>query len=225
MNDNMGKLPDKSPSETGFNVNKNAFADIPEVVNETPPQQKIIEEIFEWLDVLVTAIISVVIIFSLIFRVATIEGRSMLDTLHDGEKVIITNLGYTPKQGDIVVVSRNIDNSVQSENRSSLPIIKRVIAVGGQTVDIDFEAGIVYVDGVPLKENYIRTPTYKPGYPTIEFPVYVKEGYVFVMGDNRGDSLDSRSPTIGEEGIIDVRYILGHAVLRVFPFDKIGWLG
>lgn len=179
-------------------------------------------EIFEWLDVLATAIITVVIIFSLIFRVATISGESMTNTLQDKDKVIITNLAYTPKKGDIVVISRNADNSVEGVTTGQVPIIKRVIAVAGQTVDIDFERGVVSVDGVELDEPYTRTPTNRMG--DVKFPVYVPDGYVFVLGDNRNDSLDSRYMQIGDGGLVDIRYILGHAVLRVFPFSSFGRL-
>ena len=127
---------------------------------------------------------------------------------------------YTPKNGDIVVISRNIDNSVDEE--SSAPIIKRIIATEGQTVDIDFEQGIVFVDGVALDEPYTRTPTNLKY--DIEFPVLVDDGCVFVLGDNRNDSRDSRSSLIGNNGMIDTRYILGKAVFRILPFDKIGGL-
>ena len=215
---------DKNKSR-GFSVDRTVMDELMETPPSVPVKKRIAEEIFEWLDVLVTAMIAVVIIFSLVFRVATIDGRSMQNTLFNKEKVIISNLGYTPKQFDIIVISRNIENAVDSESKSSLPIIKRTIAVAGQTVDIDFDEGIVYVDGKALKEDYIKAPTYKPAYQTIDFPVYVPEGYVFVMGDNRNDSLDSRSPTIGKNGLIDTRYILGHAVVRIYPFDKIGGLG
>ena len=175
-------------------------------------------EIFEWLDVVITAIIAVVIIFSLVFRVATIDGPSMENTFFTGDKVIISDFLYTPKVGDIVVVSRNIDNSIETE--SDEPIIKRVIAVEGQTVDIDFISGIVYVDGVALDEPYTKTPT-NAKYD-IDFPVYVPEGCIFVLGDNRNESLDSRSSTIGTDGMIDVRYVIGKAILRIFPFGSMG---
>ena len=179
-------------------------------------------EVIEWLEILSSALIIVVIVFGFIFRVATISGTSMLNTLHNEEMVIITNLFYTPKQGDIVVISRNIENSVISESEGSGPIIKRVIATENQTVDIDFLQGIVYVDGKALQENYISTPTTTKH--DIEFPVTVPKGHIFVLGDNRGVSLDSRSSNIGENGMIDERYVLGHAVYRIFPFKKIGSL-
>lgn len=217
-----------SPDNTnGFTVNTELTDS---AVNDAAAEEKktAASEIFEWLDVLATAIISVVIIFTLLFRVATIVGNSMLPTLVGktmdtaGDKIIITNLGYTPKNGDIVVISRNMNNSVEDINSSDTPIIKRVIAVGGQTVDIDFEKGVVFVDGKELYEPFTNTPTNLKR--EVEFPVYVPEGYIFVMGDNRNDSLDSRSTLIGENGLIDTRYVLGHAVFRVFPLDKMGSL-
>ena len=179
-------------------------------------------ELFDWLDVLVTAIVSVVLVFSFVFRVATISGPSMENTLHGNERVIISNVGYEPKFGDIVVISRNVDNSIEAEQESDLPIIKRVIATEGQKVDIDFESGIVYVDGKEVDSSFTKTPTNLKY--DIDFPVIVDEGCVFVLGDNRNDSLDSRSSRIGNNGMVDKRYILGHAVFRIFPFDKIGGL-
>ena len=177
--------------------------------------------VFDWLDVLVHAIIAVVICFSFFFRIATIDGPSMRDTLQHGEKVIITNLFYEPKVGDIVVISRNKENSVFTDvTQDNSPIIKRVIATEGQTVDINFILGVVYVNGVQLNEPYTLTPTNLSS--DVEFPTTVPEGCVFVLGDNRNDSKDSRSSEIGEDGMVDTRYILGHAICRIFPFNKIG---
>ena len=207
--------------EDGFKVNTEYADNLPDTTEEER-KPSLAEEIFEWLDVLATAIIAVVIIFSLIFRIATISGPSMQNTLFTGDKVIISNLGYTPKQGDIVVVSRNVNNSVEDTAESQEPIIKRVIAVSGQTVDIDFERGVVSVDGVELDEPYTKTPTNRKF--DVQFPLYVPEGYIFVLGDNRNNSMDSRDGRIGEGGLIDTRYVLGHAVFRIFPFNSIGSL-
>jgi signal peptidase I len=219
--DIFGSDKNQSFSEEGFSVDTD-FAD--SLPNEEPLDEpdSVSKQVVEWVEVLSIAIIAVVIIFCLVFRVATISGDSMKNTLIHNDKVIITNLGYEPKQGDIVVISRNAENSLEAQNLSNEPIIKRVIAVGGQTVNIDFEQGIVYVDGVALKEDYILAPTVDRG--DVQFPLYIPEGSIFVLGDNRPESLDSRYSQIGVGGIIDERYVLGHAVFRIFPFDKIGRL-
>lgn len=97
------------------------------------------------------------------------------------------------------------------------PIVKRIIAVAGQTVNIDFETGQVFVDGVPQEETYIAEPTTRKG--DMEFPLYVQEGYLFVMGDNRNHSTDSR---FSEVGLIDERMVLGKVLFRLFPLNDIG---
>ena len=176
--------------------------------------------ILEGLDVIVSAMIAVIIIFVFVFKIPTIDGNSMNDTLFNGERIVISNLGYEPKRGDIVVISRNYTNNSDNVDHYSMPIIKRVIATEGQTVDIDFENGVVFVDGKRLIEPYTRTPT-NLSYD-VKFPITVKKNCVFVMGDNRNDSLDSRSSSIGDGGMLDKRYILGKALIRIFPFDKFG---
>ncbi|MBQ8204055.1 MAG: signal peptidase I [Clostridia bacterium] len=197
------------------------YSDIAEEEESLTPAKK---EVFEWLDVVISAIIVVVILFTFVFRVATIEGPSMQNTLFAGEKVVISNFFYEPQVNDIVVISRNAENIVGEDSDSSLPIIKRIIAVEGQTVDIDFNKGIVYVDGEAIDDSYAKTPTnlcYNDG---VTFPVRVPENCVFVLGDNRNDSLDSRSSKIGKNGMVDTRYILGKTILRIYPFDKVGGL-
>lgn len=197
------------------------YTDVDEEPQE-PEHYTLKQNLFEWLDVIVTALISVVLVFSFVFRVATIEGDSMLNTLVEGERVIISDFNYTPKRGDIVVISRNAENSVVGTLTSQGPIIKRVIATENQTVDIDFAKGVVYVDGVALKEDYTSSLTTRKD--DLDFPMIVPEGCIFVLGDNRAVSLDSRSSEIGDNGMIDTRYVLGHAVLRIFPFNRIGRL-
>lgn len=184
-------------------------------------EHRLAASIFEWLDIIVASIIAVVLIFTFVFRIAAIDGDSMKNTLFNKERVIISNLFYEPKQGDIVVISRNTDNST-TEGDQQKPIIKRVIATAGQTVDIDFTTGNVTVDGVVLYEEYIRELTHRQF--DIEFPVRVPENCIFVMGDNRNESLDSRSSQIGQNGMIHKKYVLGHAVFRIFPFNRIGTL-
>ncbi len=209
--------------ENGFEV-----AEYDEEYVAAPPQLPVSRDLFDWIDTIAIALIAVIIIFTFFFRIATIVGPSMQNTLYSGERVIISNLFYTPKYGDIVVISRNSDNSVGEISSGSEPIIKRVIATGGQYVDIDFQKGKVYVgpdlgNMTELNEPYTKTPTNRKW--EVDFPVYVEEGYVFVMGDNRNDSLDSRSNAIGKDGLVDVRYILGKAIYRIWPFDTIGGLG
>ncbi len=183
------------------------------------PKKSFLGNVFEWLDVVVTSIAAVVIIFSFVFRIVAIEGSSMNNTLFDGERIIISNMFYEPSYGDIVVISRNTENSSKGGTYAE-PIIKRIIATEGDKVDIDFQKGIVYVNDKPLKEDYTKEPTYSSS--DVSFPLIVKEDCVFVLGDNRNDSLDSRSSEIGEDGQINKKYILGHAVMRVFPINKFG---
>ena len=165
----------------------------------------------------------VMIVFMLLFRIVIVSGSSMYSTLLDGDWLLVTGsvLYQEPKHGDIIVASKDSFNDGE-------PIIKRVIATEGQTVDIDFEAGIVFVDGVPLEEDYTYTPT--NAQEGIVFPITIADGCIFVMGDNRNGSKDSRHPSIG---MIDTREVLGRAVFLLFPgtdkqenreFDRIGAL-
>lgn len=218
-------MSDNQEKSEGFRVNEECAEELAQRDEEKRPTP--VQEIFEWLDVLTTAVIVVVVLFSLVFRVATISGLSMFPTLLDKDKVIISNFAYTPQYGDIVVISRNVDNSVDQVKVGQVPIIKRVIAVGGQSVDIDSERGVVLVDGKELDESsYIDVAAVKTVAKDerIKFPLYVPEGYVFVLGDNRENSKDSRFADIGKNGLVDTRYILGRAVLRIFPFQSIGGL-
>ena len=167
-------------------------------------------ELFEWLQLFLGCVVAAVVLFNCVARLTRVDGGSMDNTLQDGEIMLIWSLGYTPAQGDIVVLNKtSVILSGWTEPRA---IVKRVIAVGGQTVDIDYAAGVVYVDGKRLHEDYINEPTYTA--EGTEFPLTVPEGSVFVMGDNRNHSNDSRDARLGT---VDTRYLLGRAVLVAFP--------
>lgn len=161
--------------------------------------------IYEWLDSFVFAIILILIVFVFAVRVVGVDGESMNPTLNDGDWLTVSAINTEFERGDIVVITQ--------PNALNEPLIKRVIAVGGDTIDIDFNTHKVIVNGEVLDEPYILSPTASRG-DFIE-PVTVPEGYLFVMGDNRNNSLDSRFNTIG---LIDERYILGVANARLFPF-------
>lgn len=156
---------------------------------------------------LVYLLAGLILVFLLLFRVVVVSGTSMNSTLLDGDYLLLlSNTFYhEPQYGDIIVASKeSFDNGA--------PIVKRVIATEGQEVDIDFEKGIVYVDGVGLDEPYTLTPTtINEG---VEFPLTVEEGCIFVMGDNRNGSKDSRHPEIG---LVDKREVLGKVFFLFLP--------
>ena len=154
---------------------------------------------------------AILLVFMLLLRIVVVSGPSMNTTLVDGDYVILlSNTFYRhPKQGDIIAASK--DSFKDGE-----PIIKRVIATEGQSVDIDFDLGVVYVDGVALDEPYTLTPTnLQEG---TQFPLTVPGNCLFVMGDNRNVSKDSRDPEIG---LIDCRQVLGKAIFLLFPGNDI----
>ena len=169
-------------------------------------------EIYDWLRCIVTAILLCVLIFIFAARIVGVVGSSMLPTLHEGDRIITSNLFYKPKQGDIVVFRK--------ESFDERSLVKRVIATEFQTVRIDFEQGIVYVDGEALEEDYVNAPTLRP----LDFKgeITVPEGCVFVMGDNRNESTDSRSEFLG---CVDTRYIIGRGYIVFLPLRDFKFLG
>ena len=164
-------------------------------------------DLYEWVQSLVGSVLVVVAIFTFVIRMMGVDGHSMLNTLQHGDRLLVVNsmLYHDYKYGDIVILRKD---GVFDDD----PIVKRVIAVEGQTVDIDFVSGAVYVDGELLEEDYINEPTYVE--EGTEFPLTVPEGSIFVMGDNRNHSSDSRSSDLGT---VDTRYVIGKAVFLLFP--------
>lgn len=175
------------------------------------PASNALREAFDWIESGLMAIVTVILLFTFAGRLVGVVGESMLPTLNSSDRLIATHVFYTPKYGDIVVVTK--------PNMRNEPLIKRVIAVGGQELDIDFESNSVFVDGVKLNEPYILEPMDTDSESELELPLTVPEGYVFIMGDNRNNSWDSR---VSDIGLIDERHILGKIVYRVMPYDKIG---
>ena len=167
------------------------------------------QSLLEWYEALISAALVLVLVFSFFFRIIQVDGESMVPTLENGDKLIVWGAGYEPQRGDVVIV-----DSYTSYGR---PLVKRVIAKGGDTISIDYAAGTVKVNGKVLEEDYIAEPTYL-GYD-VEFPYTVPEGTVFVMGDNRNASTDSRDARLG---CVDERYIMGRVYFTLFPVKNIG---
>lgn len=163
-------------------------------------------DLYEWVQALVCSVLVVVVAFTFVVRLIGVDGHSMEPTLQDGDRLLVLNsLFYHDYQyGDVVVLRK--DSFLEE------PIVKRVIATEGQIVDIDFVTGSVYVDGVLLDEDYINELTFTA--EGTEFPLVVPEGSIFVMGDNRNHSNDSRDARLGT---VDTRYVIGKAVFLAFP--------
>lgn len=200
------------------------------------------KEIFEWIYSIAIAVVIAFVIKGIFFDIVKVDGLSMFPTLNDGDRLIVTKLGYEPKQGDIIILDSTYHNrqvyyeklaAEQGKDELSsfdkfkinftLPkslkkvyYVKRVIATEGQTVDL--RDGKVYVDDELLDEPYYKGETYSID-SSVEYPVVVQEGCVFVMGDNRGHSLDSRSSNLGQ---VNEEAVLGKSQFRIFPFNTIG---
>ena len=172
--------------------------------DEIEPAGVLMRYLYDTVDSLKGAVLVVFLVFALCVRVVGVEGDSMNPTLDSGDWLAVSGVLTDFDRGDIVVVTQPWERNV--------PIIKRVIAVGGDTIDINFRTHEVFVNGVLLDEPYIAQPTSL--HYDVEFPLTVEEGKLFVMGDNRNDSLDSRSSAIG---LVDERYVLGKAFLRFLP--------
>lgn len=168
-------------------------------------------DLYFWLQALVMVLAVMILIFTFVGRIIVVDGISMEPTLYHGDLLLLQSVGYTPKQGDVVVLTKEFEDA-------DGPIVKRVIATGGQHVEIDYAAGTVTVDGEVLDESYINGAMEEPWYESLT-SVDVPEGSIFVLGDNRNSSSDSRNVTLGA---VDERYVLGKAVWVVFPFRNFG---
>jgi len=193
---------------------------------QTPRTEKssVLDDICDLAESVLVSVFVVLLLFTFVFKVATVEGDSMKQTLHDGDRLILSDINYTPEYGDVVIINSwdaylfdANGNPVAGEGLNKR-VVKRIIATGGQTLDIDFKTGTVTVDGAVLDEPYINNPTTRDE-GAFTYPITIPEGYVFVLGDNRGVSKDSRHPNVGLVAEVD---IVGKVLLRVYPFSDFG---
>lgn len=247
-------------------------SEVSDVVDEIPGKPfNLKKEVFEWFYTIAIALVIAFIIKGFLFDFVRVEGDSMFPTLHNSDMLIVRKIGYSPKQGDIIILDANYKNREEyydnleivegkkysefekffhnfklGKNEKKLYYVKRIIALPGQTVDI--KDGNVYVDGEILDEYYLKddlvekdgkyyidgrktdigkyspdTHYYTQPYisASTEYPITVEDGYVFVLGDNRNNSKDSRSPDLGQ---VPYDAIMGKAVFSLFPFDSFGTL-
>ena len=212
--------------EKEINQNIDAAEAIPE---ETPEARKkrYAAEAYDWFDTILFSVLAVVVIFTLFTRLSSVDGNSMLPTLHDKERLLVTDMFYKPQHNDIVVLwSENLPS--EDGNGMGKAIVKRVIGVGGDKINIDFSKGVVYRNGEALPLEVSDGVLYEDGHAINDYTrapidfsgeITVPEGQIFVLGDNRNGSSDSRDDRIG---LVDENYIIGKVYLRIMPFDKFG---
>ncbi|MBQ6678313.1 MAG: signal peptidase I [Clostridia bacterium] len=211
---------EKNEFEKAFEENKAAEKTAKEAEKKPPFGKRVAASLYDFTEMIGAITVVIILCFSFVVRLNVVDGPSMENTLHTGEYLVVSDLFYKPTQGDIVVLQ-----SPEAAENYRKPLVKRVIATEGQTLDIDTETGKVTVDGVELDETYVNLPgapskmygdhmTFESGHAVIT----VTEDHVFVMGDNRNNSADSRLSGIG---LVDERCIVGKVLLRIFPFNKI----
>ena len=177
---------------------------------KAPSEVKARREAYDWIQSLISALLICVLVFVFVLRIMDVHGTSMFPTLNNGDKVLVSDLFYEPSRGDIVVFKKDS----YDDNKA---LVKRVVAVAGDVVNIDVERGVVYVNGEALEEDYIDVLTTTK----IDFigPQTVPDNCLFVMGDNRNASTDSRDKRIG---MVDKRLVIGKVLLVVYPFNSFG---
>jgi len=201
--DNENNSP--SPQEEGSGIT----ARLQNIVPRQAEEKKFGQELFGWVQSVVSAVVIVVLLFTFFVRIMGVSGPSMETTLFNGDQLIVWNKNLSHyKAGDVIIF-------VQPTHSSTTPLVKRIIATEGQTVDIDFVTGQVFVDGVLT--DYTDVPTLTSY--DVTFPLTVEEGKLFVLGDNRNNSIDSRYGPIGQ---IDCRSVLGKVAAVVYPFGRFG---
>lgn len=179
-----------------------------------PKAKKSIEHtVVELVSIVASSIVAIMVIFTFAFRIVGVSGPSMEETLQDGDWLVVSAFVTEPERGDIVIITQ--------PNAYNEPIVKRVIAVEGDKVDIDFENAVVKINDKVINEPYLGSPT-KVDEGAWDYPITLKEGQLFVMGDNRMHSSDSRSPDIG---LINEKYILGQVLMRFSPINEIKFFG
>ena len=191
--------------------------------NDNKEQTSLAKELYDVFEILVIAACVVLLLYSFVFRLCRVSGGSMDTTLADGQMLVVSNINYTPEYGDIIVFHQTAPENKMGLNE---PIVKRVIATGGQEIDIDFDTWTVTVtdtDGTVTVLDESEYMYLEGGKAIVRsdwnFPMEVPEGYLFVLGDNRNGSTDSRSQIIG---LVDERRVIGKALLRITPFNKFG---
>ncbi len=202
MNEDQNKPPRKK---------KEREDQLQKIINDAEEKKTKVHksELFDWAEALVISLTTVIIIFVFFVKLITVDGTSMLPTLEHNDRLVVSDLFFKPEYGDIIILTKE---SFQKD-----PIVKRVIATEGQTIDIDYSTGDVYVDGELLVEPYINDITLLEG--DTPLPATVPENSVFVMGDNRNASSDSRVATLG---MVEEQYILGRVLFRFYPLDSLG---
>lgn len=181
--------------------------------------------LYAWLQTVLESVIAALLLLIFVFNVSTVIGSSMEPTMREQDRVIISSLFYSPDYGDVVALwADNLPNRATGENGEM--IVKRIIGLEGDVIDIDPYSGIVYRNGEALKEDYVKENISPDNLGNAEYPLVVDKGCVFVLGDNRNHSTDSRYVDDGSSefyvGCVDKRCIVGKVVFRVFPFDRIG---